>query len=48
VLVRVVERGRERVRVGGDRRGAGPREGGDDVDALARAGEEDGGHGGLG
>ena len=45
VAVGVVERGRERVDVGGDRRRAGPSEGGDDVDALPRAGEEDRGHG---
>ena len=35
-LVRVVERGRERVGVDRDRARAGPPEGGDDVDALAR------------
>ena len=39
-----VQRGRERVHVGRDRLGAGTPEGGDDVDALARAREEDGGH----
>ena len=45
VAVGVVERRRERVDVGRDRRRAGAPEGGDDVDALAGAGEEDGGHG---
>jgi hypothetical protein len=43
-LVRVVERRRERVGVDRHRVGAGPAERGDDVDALPRAGEEDGGH----
>ena len=46
VPVRVVERRRERVRIGGDRRRAGAAEGADDVHALARAGEEDGRHDG--
>src|SRR5436190_1982116 len=36
----------ERVGVGGDRRRAGTVEGVDDVDALSRAREEDGRHGG--
>ncbi len=45
VAVGVVERRRERVDVGGDRRRAGAPERGHDVDALAGAGEEDGGHG---
>ncbi len=39
-----VERGRERVQVGRDRLAPGAPEGGDDVDTLARAREEDGGH----
>ena len=43
-LVGVVERGRERVEVGRDRRRAGPPEGAHDVDALSRAREEDRGH----
>ena len=43
-VVGVVERGRERVEVGGDRRRAGAAERADDVDALARAGEEHRGH----
>ncbi len=45
VPIRVVERGSERVDVDRERRRAGPAEGRDDVDALARACEEDGGHG---
>jgi hypothetical protein len=45
VSVGVVERGRERVEVGCDGRGAGAPEGFDDVHALPGAGEEDGGHG---
>ena len=44
-LVRVVERGRERVGVDRDRVRAGAAKRGDDVDALPGAGEEDGGHG---
>ena len=44
VPIGVVERGRERVDVGRDRRRAGARERGDDVDALARAREQDGRH----
>ena len=44
-LVRVVERGRERVGVDGDRARAGTPKGGDDVDTLPGAGEEDGGQG---
>ena len=44
LVVRVVERRRQRVEVGGDRGGTGPAERGHDVDALPRAGEEDGGH----
>ena len=43
-VVGVVERGRKLVDVGGDRRRPRPAEGGDDVDALPRAGEEDGRH----
>ena len=39
-----VERGRERIQVGRDRLASGAAEGGDDVDPLARAREEDGGH----
>ena len=42
----VVERRRESVGVGRDRGRAGTAERGDDVDALAGAGEEHGGHGG--
>jgi len=44
VLVGVIERRRERVGVGRDRRRACAPELGHDVDALARAGEEDGRH----
>ena len=43
-LVGVVERGRELVDVGRDRRRAGARKRSDDVDALARAREQDGRH----
>ena len=43
-VVGVVERRGERIEVGGDGRRAGAPEGAHDVDALARAGEEDGGH----
>ena len=39
-VVRVVERGRQRVEVGGDGRRAGTGERADDVDALSRAREE--------
>ena len=42
--VGVVESRRELVDVGGDRRRAGAAEGRDDVDALARAREQDGRH----
>ena len=45
VAIRVVERRRERVDVDRDCGRAGPAERRDDVDALAGAGEEDGGHG---
>ena len=45
MLVGVVERRGQAVEVGGDGGGPGFRERGDDVDALARAREEDGGHG---
>ena len=44
-LVRVVERRRKRVGVDGNRARAGTAEGGDDVDPLSGAGEEDGGQG---
>ena len=44
VPVGMVERGRELVDVGRDRRRACARERGDDVDALARAREQDGRH----
>jgi len=44
----VVERGGERVEVGGHRRRAGAPERGDDVDALAGAREQDGRHGARG
>ena len=47
-VVRVPERGSERVEVGGDRRRARATEGRDDVDALPGAGEEDGCHGAQG
>ena len=43
--VGVVERRRERIEVGRDRRRAGAAERRDDVDALARAGEEHRSHG---
>ena len=43
-VVRVVQRRRERIEVGRDRGRAGASERADDVDALARAGEEDRGH----
>ena len=43
-MVGVIERGRERVEVGGDRRRAGAAERAHDVDALPCAGEEDGCH----
>ena len=42
--VRVVERGRERIRVGSQRTRPGRAEGADDVHPLARAGEQDGRH----
>jgi hypothetical protein len=45
VPVGVVERGREAVDVGRDRRRAGPAEGGHDVDALPSAREENRRHG---
>ena len=45
VAVGVVERRRQAVDVGRDRRRAGPAEGRDDVDALPGAGEEDRRHG---
>ena len=45
VAIRVVERRSERVDVDRDCGRAGPAERGDDVDALAGAREEDGGHG---
>ena len=44
----VVEGRRQSVDVGRDGRGAGVGERGDDVDALARAGEEHRGHGSEG
>ena len=47
-VIRVPERGSERVEVGGDRRRARATEGRDDVDALPGAGEEDGCHGAQG
>ncbi len=45
VEIGVVQRGRQRVDVDGDRRRAGPAEGRDDVDPLPCAGEEDRCHG---
>ena len=46
VPVGVIERGCERVRVGGDRQRAGATERADDVHPLSGAREEDGRHGG--
>ena len=46
VRVGVIERGRQRVDVGGDRSRTRTAEGADDVDALSRTREEDGRHGG--
>jgi hypothetical protein len=43
-VVGVVQRGREAVEIGGDRRRARAREGAHDVDALPGTGEEDGRH----
>ncbi len=46
VCVGVIERGRQRIDVGGDRSRTCTAESADDVDALSRTREEDGRHGG--